>query len=119
MATPQFKKNIEEFLELEQTSKILSKKLKDTRETKKKLEERIVKHLTDNKMDKAKLNIGKNSLICNESFTTGSLTMSLVFDTLCDILRNEKKAQEICDVIQDIRDENGKTTIGLKIKPRV
>ena len=35
MATPQFKKNIEEFLELEQTSKILSKKLKDTRETKK------------------------------------------------------------------------------------
>ena len=45
--------------------------------------------------------------------------MSLVFDTLCDILRNEKKAQEICDVIQDIRDENGKTTIGLKIKPRV
>ncbi len=45
--------------------------------------------------------------------------MSLVFDTLCNILGNERKAQEIRDTIQDIRDENAKTTMGLKIKSRV
>lgn len=119
MSTPQIKKNIEDFIDLEQQVKILSKKLKEVRDSKRKLEEKIVKQLVSNKMDKAKLNIGRHSLVCHESFTTGSLTMSLVFDTLCNILGNERKAQEICDTIQDIRDENAKTTMGLKIKYRV
>ena len=119
MATLEFKQNIEKYLKLDKNVNSLSKQLKEAREEKKKLEEKIVTHLKVNKMDKVQLNIGRESIRCMETRITGNLSMSLVFDTLCEILNNDEKAQNICDTIADIRDQNSKILTNLKIKPRV
>lgn len=111
------KKNIQTFLELEEMSKDLLTRQKLIRDQKKKVEAEIIEYLIKNKIEKSKINFGSNSIVVGENFTPGSLSMSLVFDTLCKILDKEN-AQKICDLIQDVRDKNGKESRVLKIKKR-
>jgi hypothetical protein len=110
------KQNIKKFIELEEVNKILNKRQKELREQKKKLEADIVNYLVKNKIDKSKIKLGGNSITVVENYTSGNLSMSLVYDTLCETLENDEKAQEICDKIQDIRDQNSKSNMILKIK---
>lgn len=110
------KKNIQTFLELEQISKDLVKKQKEIRDQKKKVESEIIEYLIKNKIEKSKINFGNNSIVVGESFTPGSLSMSLVYDTLYKL--DKENAQKICDLIQDVRDQNGKESRVLKIKKR-
>ena len=112
------KQKIQKFIELEEQNKELNRKQKMIREQKKKLENEIVEYLIKNNMDKSKINLGCSSITLVENYTSGNLSMSLVYDTLCKILNNTDKAQKICDIIQDTRDENSKTSLGLKIKSR-
>ena len=112
------KQNIKKFIELEEISKEMNKKQRMLRDQKKRLEADIVNYLIKNNMAKSKLNLGSNTITLTDNYTSGNLSMSLVFDTLCDILKNKEKAQEICDTIQDIRDKNSKTYVGLRVKPR-
>ena len=111
------KKNIQTFLELEQISKELIKRQKSIREQKKKVEAEIIEYLIKNKIEKSKINFGSNSIVVGDSFTSGSLSMSLVYDILCKTIDKEN-AQKICDLIQDVRDQNGKESRVLKIKKR-
>ena len=66
-------------------------------------------------MDNTKINTGSHSLKCVETKTPLHLSMSLVYDTLCNTLKNESKAQEICDLIQEIREDNAKISLGIKL----
>ena len=111
------KKNIQTFLELEQISKDLVKKQKEIRDQKKKVESEIIEYLIKNKIEKSKINFGNDSIVVGYNFTPGSLSMSLVYDTLYKLLDKEN-AQKICDLIQDVRDQNGKESRALKIKKR-
>lgn len=111
------KKNIQTFLELEQISKELTKRQKSIREEKKKVESEIIEYLIKNKIEKSKINFGGNSIIVGDSFTPGSLSMSLVYDVLSHKI-NKETAQIICDLIQEERDYCGKESRILKIKKR-
>jgi hypothetical protein len=111
------KQKIQKFIELEEKNKELNKKQKLIREEKKKIETEIVNYIIKNNMDKTKINLGSSSITLVENYTSGNLSMSLVYDTLCNIL-NTEKAQTICDKIQDVRDESSKSSLGLKIKSR-
>ena len=112
------KNAILEYIVLNKKIDSLSKTISNERKRRKDLESKIVKYLKENKMDKSKINTGSYSLKCVENKTPGNLSMSLVFDTLCNMLDSEEKAQEICDTIQEIRDENSKVSIGIKLSEK-
>jgi len=97
-----FENNIKEWVKADNELKILADKIKDLRERKKNLEERLFKHNNNNNNTKNIL-ISDGLLKFTETKTTEPLTFKYLENSLKSLIKNENQIKVILEHIKQNR----------------
>lgn len=95
---------IQQWVSLDNQTKLLSEKLKELRENKNSLEEDIHTHLDKNDLSKATIKISDGQLRFVKTKETQQLTFRYLENCLSEIIKNEEQVKKIVEYIKNKRE---------------
>ena len=99
-----FEQNIQQWISIDNETKLLSEKIHKLREKKSKIHENINVHIESNHLNNVTLQVNKDNLKFVTTKVTNPLTFKYVEKSLGNIIKNPVQVKQIVEYLKENRD---------------